>query len=140
MHVADDNSHARTHAHSLACSRWASLDRVQNDEPKLSLWVNDGTQRYDPFDDGKRGEKARCSGFTRDARSKVRVVYRDGIIQVETDGTHALHAPRRCHQAHESQHTCIVLCVIVRVFQLVPDNGRRALPITSSFPRDITLV
>jgi mannose-binding lectin 1 len=71
----------------------------QNDEPKLSLWVNDGTQRYDPFDDGKRGEKARCSGFTRDARSKVRVVYRDGIIQVETDAGAGQWAP--CITHHE---------------------------------------
>jgi len=57
----------------------------QNDNPRLSLWINDGSQRFEPSDDGKHGEKGHCKSIVREARSKIRVVYRDGLVQVETD-------------------------------------------------------
>lgn len=72
----------------------------QNDEPRISLWINDGTQRYDPFDDGRRGEKASCSNLNRETRSKMRVIYRDGVIQVETDDGAGHWVP--CITHHES--------------------------------------
>ncbi|ELR10923.1 Legumelike lectin family protein [Acanthamoeba castellanii str. Neff] len=60
---------------------------------------NDG-QRYDPFDDGRRGEKASCSNLNRETRSKMRVIYRDGVIQVETDDGAGHWVP--CITHHES--------------------------------------
>ena len=62
--------------------------KLQHDNPKIQLVLNDGTQVYEHHSDGLRQEKANCLKEFRNKPYpvKLRIIYLRGVLEVRKGG------------------------------------------------------